>query len=566
MASSPDLSRRRFMQLGLAGLSSLGLLAACAPQAPAPAPTSAPAAPAKPAEAAKPAESIAAKPAAPIAATALPAAVAAKPAEAAKPAGQPKSGGTLRVGQVGDVATLDGTFTPGVAEIAWAIHDRLTAYDEKLQPQPMLAESWDLSSDAKQITFNLRKGVQYHSGREFTSADVEYNIRRVASGKSFNGQIEKQSKWWTTIETPDKHTIVLKSEQPRPNLFDFFEYLNIQDKDILEGPDSKSKAVGTGPFALGEWIQGDRLVFAKNKNYWQSGKPYVDTFEVKILNDTQAAVVQLEAGSLDVILTPPLQDLNRLKGDPKYQSLVHPASGGVTTIGMSVPKEPFNNKQVRQALNFALDRKRYAENILLGTGEPASLPWTASSPGYEAAKNNHYAFDLEKSKSLLSQAGVTNLEMDGLIQANNAELIAFSQVYQSDLAKVGVKLNIQKMEAAAWLDQVNNVKYRGIWLGSIAFAQLEPATTFQNSRGLDPTANSSGFLSDTYTQLIAAANSEPDKEKRRQLYVQLNDLFLDESFLMVLASFPARILARSTVKNILTTAHGGYTFTHAWLE
>ena len=358
---------------------------------------------------------------------------------------------------------------------------------------------------------------------------------------------------------------MLKSEQPRPNLFDFFEYLNIQDKDILEGPDAKSKAVGTGPFALDEWVQGDRLVFTRNKNYWQSGRPYLDGIEVKILNDTQASVVQLEAGSLDLILTPPLQDLNRLKADSKYQSLVHPTSGGVTTIGMSVPKEPFDKKQVRQALNYALDRKRYAENILLGTGEPASLPWTSSSPGFEAAKNQHYTFDLEKAKSLLGQAGVTSLEMDGLIQANNAELVAFSQVYQSDLSKIGVKLNIQKMEAAAWLDQVNNVKYRGIWLGSIAFAQLEPATTFQNSRGLDPTANSSGFVNEKYTQLVAAANAEPDKEKRRQLYAQLNDLFLDESFLMVLASLPARILARSTVQNVMTTAHGGYTFTHAWL-
>src|SRR5688500_16351491 len=136
MATSPDLSRRRFMKLGLAGLTSVGLLAACAPQAPAPAATSVPAAaPAKSAEVAKPAE--AAKPAAPAAAAPAKPAEAAKPAVAARPAGQPKSGGILRVGQVGDVATLDGTFTPGVAEIAWAIHDRLTAYDEQLQPHPM---------------------------------------------------------------------------------------------------------------------------------------------------------------------------------------------------------------------------------------------------------------------------------------------------------------------------------------------------------------------------------------------------------------------------------------------
>jgi ABC-type transport system substrate-binding protein len=156
--------------------------------------------------------------------------------------------------------------------------------------------------------------------------------------------------------------------------------------------------------------------------------------------------------------------------------------------------------------------------------------------------------------------------MDGLLQANNAELIAFSQVYQADLSKLGIKLNIQKLEQAAWLDQVNKVTYHGIWLGGIAFAQLEPATTFQNSRGLDPTANSSGFVADKYTQLVTAANAEPDKAKRKDLYNQLNDLFLDESFLMVLSTTPARALARSAVKDVSNQAHGGFAFTQTWIE
>jgi peptide/nickel transport system substrate-binding protein len=565
MSRGRRVSRRAILQL-LAGGTGLALLAACGQQAPAPAPTSAPAgqsAPAattapvsKPAEAAKPAD--AAKPAAP-AATAAPAA-------AQKPAGQPKSGGTLRVGQVGDIATLDATFTPGSADTIWGIHDRLTAYDDKFQPQPMLAESWELSSDSKQIKFNLRKGVQYHSGRELTSADVDYNIKRVQGGKSFNGQIEKQSKWWTTIEMPDKYTIVLKSEAARPTLFDFFEYLNIQDKDTLEGPDAKSKGVGTGPYMLKEWVQGDHITLTKNKNYWQSGNPYLDGIEVKILSDTQSMVAQMEAGALDFIITPPLTDLNRLKSDAKYQTLLNNNSGAVTVIGMSVPKPPFDKKEVRQALNYALDRKRYAESILLGTGSPTVLPWTSTSPGYDASKNTGYGFDLEKAKALLGQAGVTSLEMDALVQANNAEVLAFSQVYQADLSKLGIKMNIQKLEQAAWLDQVNKVTYRGIWLGGIAFAQLEPATTFQNSRGLDPTANSSGFVQDKYTQLVTAANAEPDKAKRKDLYNQLNDLFIDESFLMVLSTTPARALATSKVQNVRNQAHGGFSFTEAWLD
>ena len=317
---------------------------------------------------------------------------------------------------------------------------------------------------------------------------------------------------------------------------------------------------------LKEWVQGDHISLRKNPNYWQKGKPYLDGVEIKILQDTQAMVAQMEAGALDLIITPPLVDLNRLKGDAKYQSLLNNDSGAVTVIGMSVPKPPFDKKEVRQALNYALDRKRYADSILLGTGKPTVLPWTSTSPGYDASKNAAYGFDLEKSKALLGQAGVTGLEMDALVQANNAEVLAFSQVYQSDLSKIGIKLNIVKLEQAAWLDQVNKVTYRGIWIGGIAFAQLEPATTFQNSRGLDPTANSSGFVQDKYTQLVTAANAEPDKAKRKDLYNQLNDLFIDESFLMVLSTTPARAMATAKVKDVANNAHGGFIFTGTWME
>src|SRR5262249_28758827 len=155
-------------------------------------------------------------------------------------------------------------------------------------------------------------------------------------------------------------------------------------------------------------------------------------------------------------------------------------------------------------------------------------PWTSTSPGYDANKNTAYGFDLEKAKALLAQAGVTGLEMDALVQANNAEVLAFSQVYQSDLSKLGIKLNILKLEQAAWLDSVNKATYRGMWSGATAFPHLEPPKTSQTSRALPPTANSSGFVQDKYTQLVTQANAEPDKAKRKAIYDQLNDLFIDE--------------------------------------
>jgi ABC-type transport system substrate-binding protein len=176
MSQSP-IDRRTALRVLFAG-AAIALQAACtaAPAAPTPPPTAAPVptaatglttAPVKPTGAS-------AQPTTPPPPTVT---VAAAP----KPtAAQPKSGGTLRLGMVGDVSTLDGhNTTPNQFDTTWSVFDRLISYDTRLQPQPELAESWDLSSDLTQIKLNLRKGVQWHSGREFTSDDVRYNLLRV---------------------------------------------------------------------------------------------------------------------------------------------------------------------------------------------------------------------------------------------------------------------------------------------------------------------------------------------------------------------------------------------------
>ena len=113
------------------------------------------------------------------------------------------------------------------------------------------------------------------------------------------------SNWWT-IDTPDKYTITLTSDTSRPLLFDYLETFNIIDQATAEGPNGKTQAVGTGPFTLKEWVQGDRISLVKNPNYWQSGRPYLDAIEYTVLPDAQAMVAQLESGAIDMALNPPL--------------------------------------------------------------------------------------------------------------------------------------------------------------------------------------------------------------------------------------------------------------------
>ena len=182
---------------------------------------------------------------------------AATSAPAANAAAQPKSGGTLRIGAAMDVNRLDPHFRLG--DVYYQVYDRLTQYDQTHTPQPMLAESWDVSSDFTQIKFVLRKGVQFHNGRELDAAAVKFNSERARDLP--NTQLD-EAKWWTAIETPDKYTVVFKSDKPRPTAFDFFEYLNIAEPQAagVNGPLSQELVMSTGQAeytAFAQVIQND---------------------------------------------------------------------------------------------------------------------------------------------------------------------------------------------------------------------------------------------------------------------------------------------------------------------
>src|SRR3569833_584685 len=194
-----------------------------------------------------------------------------------------------------------------------------------------------------------------------------------------------------------------------------------------------------------EWAQGDHLTFVKNPNYWQSGKPYLDVFVLHVLADPQAMVPQLEGGILDAANGPTLQDTARLKDDPKYKTIINNTAGSYFCFVPQTKQPPFDNKIVRQALNYAIDRERWANTILKGLGgPPQDLVWPPQVPAWDASKNNVFSFDLNKAKSLLAQAGVTNLSFPinystGLYPT---EYAAMAQVYQSALATIGVQTTL----------------------------------------------------------------------------------------------------------------------------
>jgi peptide/nickel transport system substrate-binding protein len=334
----------------------------------------------------------------------------------------------------------------------------------------------------------------------------------------------------------------------------------------MEAPEAASRIVGTGAFMLAEYAQGDHIAFKKNPNYWGSGRPLLDGFRVDFLRDAQTMTAQLEAGALDLVVSPTSRDAVRLQSDSRYQVFINRQTAAVSTLAANTTKAPTDNKLVRQALNYALNRKRFAETVLLGIADPRSLPWRSTSPAYESSKENFYAFDLDKAKSLIVQSGVSDVELDFVYNGNITETASLAQIYKADLASIGVTLNLAQVDNATFLQQVNQLAYRGV-IGLAGFqGAFEPATGLTSSKNYNPSSNAAGFKSDRYTQLIEAASVEPDLAKRKTLYSQINDVLLDESFLMIVTTNPPVVAARSGVNGVSFDFHEGIVPADMWLS
>jgi peptide/nickel transport system substrate-binding protein len=541
------LTRRTALRL-VAASAGAGVLAACAPQAP----TS--------------------PPAAPVATTVSGGALSATPAAGAGAAPaqtvQPKSGRILRYGLSSPLTSIWPVFagTEGTQDM----YDRFMTYDTNLQPVPLLIESWDLANDYKQIKLNLRRSVQYHNGREFTSDDVKYTLQRATDPtKTSPLSLVGLAQGWVT-ETPDKYTAIIKSEQTRLNVFDMLTQIRVGDKDTLEGPDNKSKANGTGPFSLVEWVPGEKVSFTKNKNYWQTGLPYLDGYQVLFSRDGQAMIAALEAGASDFVNYPLASEAIRLSKDPKFEMQAIYDVGSHYAIWMNVAVPPLDNKLVRQALNFAIDRQRFINTALGGlVGEPMNLPWPSYSPAFEATKNKTYPFDLDRARSLLTQVGVASFEtvINYVTTGEVAEFSTMAQIYQADLARIGVTASIQPLDNATWTDSAVKAAYKGLAIGHPGGFGAQDATSGLQTGAFGIANTFTNFKDDDYTQTVKAAATEIDTARRKQLYSRINDIILDNCFTIPLSSLLQVSVSTNKVHGIVRERSGGaLNLTRTWMD
>ncbi len=549
------LGRRRLLQHGTVGAAALGL-AACSSKSNNNNGTSA----------TQPASSAVAG-GSPAAVRAVsPAAVSGVSGAVTAAAGQKaKSGGTLRYVIASDITpkTIPHTVSPTNDILYSCIYDTLIRYKtDVLEATPQLADSWEFNADKTQLTFHLHKGVLFHSGKPLTSAAVKWNIERVGD-PALGSQLLNFSKWVVKSETPDDTTLVLTFDQPRPSMLDMFENLFIAEPESIQGTIDGKTFIGTGPFTFKDWQPGDHYSFVKNPAYFRPGLPYLDAVEVKIVPDTQAQLITVQSGAAEIAENAEPRDARSLQSDKKYQVIVPTQWVGLWYVGVDVKAQGLGDKRVRQAIGFAIDRKRMVDTVLFGFGEPTVLPWQKNSPAFDPAFADAFSYDLTKAKQLLNAAGVSSLDLSYIVSNAYLPTHGIAQVLQDDLSKIGIKADINKLDHPQYLPKLTGGKMNGIWSGTVGFMHMTPSTLFVQSFPYR-VPNSSNFDTPEYRSLIDASLNTPEAGVK-DVYHRLDQMLVDEAFMLPITPTVSPRIAAASVRDYLFSRSARVVIEAMWL-
>jgi peptide/nickel transport system substrate-binding protein len=331
---------------------------------------------------------------------------------------EPKRGGTAIVVIGADPAILNPNVTVGAPDVLTGcmLYDGLVRFAEGFHIVPSLAKSWEIAPDGLSYTFHLVT-ANWSDGKPVTSEDVKFTLLEVSS--KYGSKFVAPGKAIKDIETPDAQTVVIRLSKPfGPFLFSLACEQNaailpahvFRGTDVLKNPASNVSPISEGPFQLLEWVRGDHLTLVRNPNYWTPGQPYLDRIIIKIVPDSSARLLALQAGEVDYIdqYYFPLSAHDLLAKDPRFvlKEVSYPSDD---LIIFNTRKAPLDQPKVRQALLTAIDRNYLLQNVFLGTGQvgrsviDTRLTW-AYNPAVDYEKL--YAYDPKRAAALLDAAGL----------------------------------------------------------------------------------------------------------------------------------------------------------------
>ncbi|MDV6377808.1 ABC transporter substrate-binding protein [Sporosarcina sp. GW1-11] len=412
--------------------------------------------------------------------------------------------------------------------------------------QPGLAKEWEASEDGLTYTFQLQEGVKFHDGTDFNADAVVKNFERWANGDAdtfpyynsmFGGFKDDEGHVIESVKADGDNTVVITLKRPQaPFLKNIaMSMFAIASPEAFEKGDDQFERnpVGTGPFKFVEWKPNETITIEKNTDYWQEGLPKLDRVIFQSIPDNSARLNSLLTGGIDLADGINPADGVKIEENDKLQLFERP-SMNVGYLGLTVTRAPFDKKEVRQALNYAIDKQTIVDTFFEGRAEVAANPMPSSISGYNE-DIDAYPYDPEKAKALLKEAGLEDgFEMElwamPVPRPYMPDGTKVAEVIQSNLADVGIKAKIVSYEWATYLDKASKGDADAFMLGwtgdngdadNFLYVLLDEDNIGSN--------NYTYFKNAETHKLFLEAQTEIDEDKRNELYKQAQVILHEEA-------------------------------------
>ena len=360
---------------------------------------------------------------------------------------------SITVGMQLEPPNLDptGGAAAAIDEVVYAnVFEGLTRYQADGSVAPALAKSWTISDDGLVYTFSLHDGVTFHDGSAMDAADVKFSLDRARAEDSTNAQ----KRLFTVIASVDVvNPLTVKITLSNPD-GGFITNLAWGDAVIVAPEsidDAKTAPVGTGPFTMSRWVQGDRVELARNPDYW--GAPVaLEKATFKFISDPTAAFAAMMAGDIDAFPNYPAPEtLPQFEADSRFSVIVG-STEGETILSTNNKADHLSDVRIRQAIAHAIDRQAIVDGAMFGLGTPIGTHFAPHHPDYVDLTSGS-AHDPAKARALLKEAGAENLTLS-LKLPPPAYARRGGEIIAAQLREVGIGTEIENLEWAQWLEQV----------------------------------------------------------------------------------------------------------------
>ncbi len=497
--------------------------------------------------------------------------------------GQAAAPTTLVIAVGIDADTLDpeGQTTTTVANMVDYMFESLVWYNDERsgvqpgQPQytkvvPGLATSWTVSPDGLTYTFKLREGVKFQDGTDFNADAVKFNVLRALDtsvrnpNRYYFGDVDP-----SRIDTPDPSTVVLHLKQPSPTLigrlasgYGGAEMVSpaavkkLGNDKVALGPFE----AGTGPYMLKEWVHGDHITVTKNPTYW-GRKPYFDVVTFRIVPNAGTRETMLRAGDVQMAFEPPTPDLPALRRDTSLRVVEGPSDRDVF-VGLNNQWGPLKDAKVRQALNYAVNKKAIIHSVLFGLGTVLESPTTPFLFGYAKLQEGGWPFNPVLAKQLLTEAGYPN-GFAATFRTPTGRYIQdyqFAQAVAAQLANVGIKAQIQTTDWPSYvhwlvtpLEQTPLQIFVLGWASGYLDVDGELFGQFYSHQWPPGGLESTFYKNPKVDELLLAGQTTPDPKKRLDIYREAQENIWRDAPWIFLWSQNFYVVTSSHLEGVTTT-------------